>query len=122
MERIGIAHLAATQVGTLAHGQRQLVELATVIAPRPALILLDEPAAGLTEAEQAELAGTLRAAADAGAAVLIVEHNMPFLLPLADRITCLDEGRVIAEGTPDAIRRDRRVRAAYLGSPGPEVP
>ena len=80
-------------------------------------MLLDEPAAGLTEAEQADLARRLRAAADTGIAVLIVEHNMPFLLPLADRILCLDEGRTIAEGTPDSIRRDPAVIAAYLGTP-----
>ena len=122
LERAGAADLARQPCATLPPGLRRRVELARALARQPAVLLLDEPAAGLTEAEQAELAGTLRAAADAGAAVLIVEHNMPFLLPLADRITCLDEGRVIAEGTPDAIRRDRRVRAAYLGSPGPEVP
>jgi branched-chain amino acid transport system permease protein len=85
-------------------------------------MLLDEPAAGLTEAEQADLARRLRDAADSGVAVLIVEHNMPFLLPLADRILCLDEGRIIAEGTPDSVRRDPGVIAAYLGDPGLGTP
>ncbi|UEM21605.1 branched-chain amino acid ABC transporter ATP-binding protein/permease [Skermanella mucosa] len=122
LERAGAADLAREPCATLPPGLRRRVELARALARQPAVLLLDEPAAGLTEAEQAGLARLLRAAADDGAAVLIVEHNMPFLLPLADRITCLDEGGVIAEGTPDAIRRDPRVRAAYLGSPGPEAP
>jgi branched-chain amino acid transport system permease protein len=80
-------------------------------------MLLDEPAAGLTETEQSDLARRLRSAADTGIAVMIVEHNMPFLLPLANRILCLDEGRAIAEGAPDDIRRNPAVTAAYLGTP-----
>jgi branched-chain amino acid transport system permease protein len=113
----GIAGLVHARCGTLPPGPRRAVEFARALARQPAAMLLDEPAAGLTEAEQADLARRLRSAADSGIAVLIVEHNMPFLLPLADRILCLDEGRIIAEGTPDSIRRDPAVIAAYLGTP-----
>ena len=93
------------------------MDLARALALQPMLLLLDEPAAGLSVAEQAVLAARLRALARAGAAVLIVEHNMPFLLPLADRLACLDAGRLIAAGTPDAVRHDARVVEAYLGTP-----
>jgi branched-chain amino acid transport system permease protein len=111
----GAADLAHKPCWVLPPGSRRRVELARALARQPGALLLDEPAAGLTEAEQADLAGQIRSAAASGVAVLIVEHNMPFLLPLADRIICLDEGRIIAEGTPDAIRRDPAVMAAYLG-------
>ena len=79
--------------------------------------MLDEPAAGLTAAEQEDLATRLRAIADEGVALVVVEHNMPFLLALAGRLVCLDAGRVIAEGTPDAVRADPAVVDAYLGAP-----
>jgi branched-chain amino acid transport system permease protein len=111
----GIADLVHARCGALPPGPRRAVELARALARQPLAMLLDEPAAGLTETEQAGLARRLRAAADSGIAVMIVEHNMPFLLPLADRILCLDEGRAIAEGTPGSIRRDPAVIAAYLG-------
>jgi branched-chain amino acid transport system permease protein len=113
----GIPNLVHSRCGTLPPGPRRSVELARALARQPLAMLLDEPAAGLTEAEQADLARRLRSATDTGIAVMIVEHNMPFLLPLADRILCLDEGRVIAEGAPDDIRRNPAVTAAYLGAP-----
>ncbi len=117
INQAGITDLVHSRCGTLPPGPRRAVELARALARQPLAMLLDEPAAGLTEAEQADLARRLRSAADTGIAVLIVEHNMPFLLPLADRILCLDEGRTIAEGTPDSIRRNPAVIAAYLGTP-----
>jgi branched-chain amino acid transport system permease protein len=115
LQSVGAADLAHNKCAALPPGLRRTVELARALARQPAMLLLDEPAAGLTEGEQTELARHLRAAASQGTAVLIVEHNMPFLLPLADRIVCLNEGRIIAEGLPDAIRRDPTVRSAYLG-------
>jgi branched-chain amino acid transport system permease protein len=117
IHQVGIADLVHSHCGTLPPGPRRAVELARALARQPLIMLLDEPAAGLTEAEQADLARRLRSAASDGVAVLIVEHNMPFLLPLADRILCLDEGSTIAEGTPDIVRRDPAVVAAYLGTP-----
>jgi branched-chain amino acid transport system permease protein len=117
LERLGTAGLARRRCADLPPGLGRRVELARALARQPVLLLLDEPAVGLTEAEQQDLARILRTLAAEGMGVLVVEHNMPFLLPLADRVICLDEGRVIAAGPPDAVRRDAGVLAAYLGRP-----
>ena len=116
MERIGIAHLAATQVGTLAHGQRQLVELATVIAPRPALILLDEPAAGLNPRESGDLSELLIHIRDEEKiGVLLIEHDMSVVMKISDHVVVLDYGRKISDGTPEFVKADPTVIRAYLG-------
>ncbi len=121
--RLGIAAADAVRpCGALPFGVRRRVEIARALALDPILLLLDEPAAGLDGAEQTDLAGRLRDLAADGLAIVAVEHNMPFLLPLAGRIVCLDRGAAIAEGVPDAIVRDRRVVAAYLGEPDPVIP
>ena len=119
LDQLGIASHAWQPAGTLAHGVRRRLEIARALALDPRVVLLDEPAAGLGTSEMQDLAERLRALAGQGHALLIVEHNMDFLLPLADRIVCLDRGAVIAEGAPDAIRRDPGVRAAYLGMERP---
>jgi branched-chain amino acid transport system permease protein len=113
--RVGIGEEASEPIGRLPYGLRRRVELARALALDPRLLLLDEPAAGLTPAEQLDLARRLRALADEGLGLLVVEHDMPFLLGLADRVACLDEGRLIAAGAPAEIRRDKAVIAAYLG-------
>ncbi|HEX2117461.1 MAG TPA: branched-chain amino acid ABC transporter ATP-binding protein/permease [Alphaproteobacteria bacterium] len=115
LEELGIAGHAWERAGTLPHGIRRRLEIARALALDPRLVLLDEPAAGLDTAEMHDLSARLRSLAQQGRALLIVEHNMPFLLPLAHRIVCLDRGSVIAEGIPEAIRLDPAVRAAYLG-------
>lgn len=114
MERIGIAHLTTTQVGTLAHGQRQLVELATVIAPRPALILLDEPAAGMTGSEVEGL-GDLLVELARSCSVIVVEHDMAFVRRIARSITVFNQGSVLVEGPARQVLSDPRVRDVYLG-------
>ena len=100
----------------LPHVDRRLVEIARAVATRPRVLLLDEPAAGLSAAEKEHLKSVLRVLADAGLAVMLVEHDMALVMGLCDHIVVLDAGRPIAEGVPQVIRSDARVRAAYLGS------
>lgn len=114
MERIGIGHLADAQVGMLAHGQRQLVELATVIAPQPALILLDEPAAGMTGPE-VEALGDLLIELARSCSVIVVEHDMAFIRRIARSITVFNQGSVLVEGPAAEVLSDPRVRDVYLG-------
>ena len=115
LERLGAAELAARPCAGLPAALRRRVELARALARQPAVLLLDEPAAGLTDGEKAELAGHLRAIAATGTALLVVEHDMGFLLPLAGHVLCLDQGRTLYAGPPDGVRKNPAVVAAYLG-------
>jgi sulfate-transporting ATPase len=102
---------------SLPHGVSRLVGIARALVTEPAVLLLDEPAAGLDTNESAELGRTIRAMArKRGIGVLVVEHDVPLILQTCDRIVALDFGRTIAEGTPDAISHDARVIEAYLGT------
>jgi branched-chain amino acid transport system permease protein len=85
------------------------------LATGPSILLLDEPAAGLTPAERDDLARCLKALAEDGLGLLIVDHTMDFLLPLADRVVCLAAGSVVAEGTPEDVSRSPAAIAAYFG-------
>ncbi|TWA82452.1 amino acid/amide ABC transporter membrane protein 2 (HAAT family) /amino acid/amide ABC transporter ATP-binding protein 1 (HAAT family) [Azospirillum brasilense] len=115
LERLDAADLAAKPCAGLPAALRRRVELARALARQPAVLLLDEPAAGLTDGEKAELAGHLRAIAATGTALLVVEHDMGFLLPLAGHVLCLDQGRPLYAGPPEGVRSDPAVVAAYLG-------
>ncbi|MFC0238933.1 branched-chain amino acid ABC transporter ATP-binding protein/permease [Rhodopseudomonas telluris] len=106
--------LAAT-AGDLPHVDRRLVEIARALAMRPRVLLLDEPAAGLMASDKDALSGLLRRIADLGIAVILVEHDMRLVMGISDHIVVLDAGTPIAAGTPDMIRRDPKVLAAYLG-------
>jgi ABC-type branched-subunit amino acid transport system ATPase component len=113
---VGLGELAGADVGTLSFGQGRLLEIARALAGEPRLILFDEPAAGLTPAETARLAEIIRGIVARGIAVLLIEHDMHFLLPLAHRVVVLNFGTKIADGLPDEIRANPAVMDAYLGS------
>jgi branched-chain amino acid transport system ATP-binding protein len=115
IEFVGLAGLRDADVGTLSFGQGRLLEIARALAGEPRLILFDEPAAGLTPTELERLAAIIRGIAGRGIAVLLIEHDMRFLLPLAHRVAVLNFGRKIADGLPHEIRAHPAVREAYLG-------
>jgi len=112
---LGVTEVAGLRCGELPYGTRRRVEVARALAAEPRLLLLDEPAAGLNEIEQADLARRIKRIAEASVTVLVIEHNLLFLGALASRLICLDRGRIIAAGSPEEVRRDRRVIEAYLG-------
>lgn len=116
VELLDLEHLRERNVAELSQGERQLVSIARALACRPAVLLLDEPAAGLDTAESLWLAERLRDLRAAGTAIVLVDHDMSLVLGLCDEIHVLDFGRVIASGSPEAIRRDPVVAEAYLGS------
>lgn len=115
LERIGLADRALERAGDLPCGLQRMVELARCLAAAPRLILLDEPMAGLTAGEKRSLGSLMLRLRDEGITFLFVEHDMPAVMSLADHVVALQFGAVLAQGSPDQIRRDDRVIAAYLG-------
>lgn len=116
VREFGLESALNTRVEDLPYGQRRLLAIARAVATRPSILLLDEPAAGLSGAEALELAHLVRRLADEwGMGVLLVEHNMDFVMTVCDHIAVLDFGRTIAHGSPEVIRADPAVVAAYLG-------
>lgn len=116
IERVGLAEQIDAPAGSLSLGQQRIVEIARALCADPMLLLLDEPAAGLRHMEKQRLAGLLRSLRDGGMSVLLVEHDMGFVMDLADRIVVLDFGTKIAEGPPEAIKANPDVIRAYLGA------
>lgn len=116
LELCGLAEVADASSTALPYGQTRLLGIATALARRPHVLMLDEPAAGLGQQDRAKLGEVILAAREAGVSVVIVDHDMSFLLPLCDRLTVFDYGEKLAEGDPRTVCRDPRVIAAYLGS------
>jgi len=115
LEQLGIADLMHQHVHELPYGQQRLVEIAKALMTGSEILLLDEPAAGLHDEEVHALRGLLAALRERGATILLVEHNMPFVLSLADHVVVLEFGTKIAEGTPREIAENQKVIDSYLG-------
>jgi branched-chain amino acid transport system ATP-binding protein len=116
LDRLGLARLAHTPAGELAYGQQKRLELGRALLAQPRLLLLDEPMAGMTHSEKQELSQlVVRINRDSGPTIVMIEHDMSVVRALSTHVVVLDFGQKIAEGTPDEVVADERVRKAYLG-------
>jgi branched-chain amino acid transport system ATP-binding protein len=116
LDRVGLRVVADERVDVLPTGLARLVEVGRALAGCPKLLLLDEPSSGLSEDETVEFAGLLESLASEGLGILLVEHDVDLVMRVCERIHVLDFGQVIASGTPDEVRADALVQAAYLGT------
>jgi branched-chain amino acid transport system ATP-binding protein len=114
-EQVGLSDQLGKNVSDLSHGQQRQLELGMAISMRPRLIMLDEPAAGLSPSERVILTGLIKQL-PADTTLILIEHDMEIVLDLADTITVLNRGEVIAEGKPEEIRSNQEVQKVYLGS------
>jgi branched-chain amino acid transport system ATP-binding protein len=115
LEMVGLTERLDVLVSELPYGTQRRVEMARAVVARPRLLLLDEPLAGLSRAESDDLSAVISRVARTGVTVLLVEHDVLAVMRTSDRVVVLDQGRLLADGTPDEVRADERVRAAYLG-------
>lgn len=115
LERTGLAGRAHMPAGQLSYGHQRLLEVAMGLALKPRLLILDEPTQGLADSEIDNFIELVREIAKS-ATVLLIEHNMPVVMQLADRITVFNAGRILAEGTPEQVRANTQVQEAYLGT------
>ena len=112
---LGLTAYAGQRASSVAHGDERRLGVARALATEPRFVLMDEPAAGLSEAEVPRFATAVRTVQEHGAGVLLVDHNVALVLEVCDRVYVLDQGATLAEGTPEEIRADLGVAAAYLG-------
>jgi branched-chain amino acid transport system ATP-binding protein len=115
LDLVGLAQFRDAAATDLPMGAQKLLEVVRALMAEPRLLLLDEPAAGLNDAETADLAALLRAVRDSGITVIVVEHNMSLVMGVADQVVVLDAGKLVASGSPREIQQDKRVIAAYVG-------
>jgi branched-chain amino acid transport system ATP-binding protein len=118
---LGLSPIAGVMATDLSQARRKLVGVARALAAAPRLVCLDEPAAGLDSTEREELGRHLRTVVEAGTAMLLVDHDMGLVLSVCDHVVVMDFGKVIAQGPPEAVRKDAKVITAYLGSAAAEV-
>ncbi|HKA11274.1 MAG TPA: ATP-binding cassette domain-containing protein [Candidatus Dormibacteraeota bacterium] len=116
LEEVGLRQIAMRPASVLSHGQKRLLEVARSLGARPRLVILDEPATGLAAHEVLALAALLRRLKRLGLTLLVIEHNVPFVMSVADRVTVLNEGRVLIEGEPALVQASSEVREAYFGT------
>ncbi len=116
LQRTGLADRRGVRAGNLSHGHQRLLEVAMGLALKPRLLILDEPTQGLSDAEIENFIALVRGIAGE-TTVLLIEHNMPVVMALADRITVFNAGRILAEGAPNQVRLNAEVQNAYLGTP-----
>lgn len=121
LARVGLDGKASHLARSLPYGERRRLEIARALSFSPSLLLLDEPVAGMRRAEAIEVAKLVRSLAGEGMTILLIEHNMPFVMNLCSRLTVLNFGRVITTGRPEEVRRHQEVIKAYLGSEDPHA-
>ena len=115
LKMVGLEHRASDSISSLPLGERKLAGIARALSMKPKLLMLDEPVSGLAAHEINKLVELIHELSDRGLTILIVEHNMPFVMSISERVIALDRGRKIAEGSPDVIQSNEAVIKAYLG-------